>query len=170
MRWALASMTGSLGLSIHQLPRSFTLVHTQVDPIHPTTSLKSRSMRDFSNTISKGSKDLFFLSFPWYLGSKLQNILKTMFAAPVALGGQSLARAGSCFTRAWWFLSWTMKSREGDLRGKAAFQENMTFPWLKEFVNVHYVHSLPFLGKLCPDFQIWVEITNFYVWSQQALQ
>ena len=65
MRWALASMTGSLGLSIHQLPRSFTLVHTQVDPIHPTTSLKSRSMRDFSNTISKGSKDLFFLmSFP----------------------------------------------------------------------------------------------------------
>lgn len=42
MRWALASMTGSLGLSIHQLPRSFTLVHTQVDPIHPTTSLKKQ--------------------------------------------------------------------------------------------------------------------------------
>lgn len=106
------------------------------------------------NAISKGSKDMFFLmSCPWYLGSKLQNVLNTMCVAPVALGGQSPARAGSCFTRPWWFLSWTMKSREGDLRGKAAFQENKTFQWLKEFVNVH---SLPpsFLGKLCPDFQM----------------
>ena len=138
----------------------------------PNNFLEKADQCETSATqFSKGSKDLFFLmSFPWYLGSKLQNILKTMFGAPVALGGQSPARAGSCFTRAWWFLSWTMKSREGDLRGKAAFQENMTFQWLKEFVNVHYVHSLPFLGKFCPDFQIWVEITNFYVWSQQALQ